>query len=111
MKQQICEQERQFIVDGFKQGIRSDGRANIDSRQVKVNLGTIQEAFGSATVVFGETDTQIICAIKAEIQKPLDSEPSQGQIAFHLESSQTGSSLFMREQDADLIRNRMAQII
>ena len=41
MKQQICEQERQFIVDGFKQGIRSDGRANIDSRQVKVNLGTI----------------------------------------------------------------------
>ena len=87
MKQQICESERQFIVDGFKAGIRSDGRGNTDSRQVKVSLGTVQEAFGSSTVVYGETDTQIICAIKAEIQKPLDSEPAQGQVAFHLESS------------------------
>lgn len=54
MKQQICDQERQFIVDGFKTGIRSDGRGNTESRPVKVNLGTVQEAFGSATVVFGE---------------------------------------------------------
>ena len=67
MKQQICDQERQFIVDGFKTGIRSDGRGNTESRPVKVNLGTVQEAFGSATVVFGEHDTTIICAIKAEI--------------------------------------------
>ena len=57
MKQQICENERQFIVDGFKCGIRSDGRGNTDSRQVKVNLGTVQEAFGSSTVYYGESDT------------------------------------------------------
>lgn len=47
----------------------------------------MEEAFGSATITFGETDTRIICAIKAEIQKPLQSEPNKGQVTFHLESS------------------------
>ena len=49
--------------------------------------------------------------IKAEVQKPLPSEPTKGQIFFHLESSQTGSSLFTREDAADLTRTRMAQIM
>ena len=58
--------------------LRSDGRANTDPHPFKVDLGTVDEAFGSATVTFGEHDTQIICAIKAEVQKPLASEPTKG---------------------------------
>ena len=71
----------------------------------------MQEAFGSSEVRFGEEDTKVLCVIKAEIQKPLPSEPTKGQIFFHLESSQTGSSLFTREDAADLTRTRMVQVL
>jgi len=52
-----------------------------------------------------------MCVIKAEVQKPLPSEPTKGLITYHLESSQTGSSLFTREDAADLTRTRMVQIL
>lgn len=73
--------------------------------------GGVQEAFGSSKVTFGEEDTQILCVIKAEVAKPLPSEPSKGSIKYHLESSQTGSSLFIREDVADLTRMRLVQIL
>jgi exosome complex RNA-binding protein Rrp42 (RNase PH superfamily) len=38
-------------------------------------------------LTFGEHDTEIVVAIKAEVLKPLPSEPGMGQIMFHLESS------------------------
>jgi exosome complex RNA-binding protein Rrp42 (RNase PH superfamily) len=78
MKQQICESERAFIVHGFKYSMRSDGRSNTDSRVFSVKQGTIVEAFGSATLQFGEHDTEIVVAIKAEVLKPLASEPNAG---------------------------------
>ena len=91
--------------------MRSDGRANLDFRPQSVRLGTVPEAFGSAEVTFGEEKTKVICVIKAEIQKPLPSEPSAGQIMFHLESSQTGSSLFTREDAADMTKTRMSSLL
>ena len=87
--------------------MRSDGRTNTDSLPSAEVCGTVPEAYGSATVTFGEQATQVICAIKAEIAKPLPSEPLCGQVTFHLESSQTGSSLFKHEADADSLRQRM----
>lgn len=111
MKQQISESERQFTVDGFKCNMRADGRSNLDYRRQSVVKSTVQEAFGSSQVTYGEEDTKILCVIKAEVQKPLPSEPTKGQITYHLESSQTGSSLFTREDAADLTRTRMSQIM
>ncbi|CDW84684.1 UNKNOWN [Stylonychia lemnae] len=111
MKQQICENEKVFIVDGLKQGIRRDGRGNLDFREFKIELGTIPHAFGSSSLIFGEEDINIICAIKADLQKPLPSEPNKGQIRFHLESSQTGSSLFTREEQSELNKNRLTSIL
>lgn len=37
--------------------LRTDGRANVDPYSFKVQQGTVDEAFGSATVTFGEHDT------------------------------------------------------
>ena len=111
MKQEISEQETRFIRDGFHKNFRADGRANTDVQRFAVSLGSIEEAYGSATVTFGEADTQIICAIKAEIQKPLVCEPNKGQVTFHLESSQTGTSLFTHEQDADMTKQRLLHIL
>lgn len=87
MKQAVSKSERAFVIEGIKQNVRSDGRTNIQSRPVKVKLGTVPEAFGSSTVTFGEEQAQVICVIKAEVQKPLASEANLGMIQFHLESS------------------------
>jgi len=67
MKQEISEHEAKFVREGFRTNFRSDGRTNTDVQRFAVTFGTIEEAFGSATVTFGESDTQIVCAIKAEI--------------------------------------------
>lgn len=92
MKQVISDSEKDFIVEGMLQGTRRDGRGCLDSRNFQIKLGTIPHAFGSATLHFGEAEVQIICAIKAELQKPLPSYPTQGQIRYHLESAQSSSS-------------------
>ncbi len=78
MKQEISQHEQSFIRDGFRLNMRSDGRQNTDPYKFAIKQGTVEEAFGSATLTFGEQDTQIICAIKAEIQKPVPSEPTKG---------------------------------
>ena len=58
--------------------MRADGRSNLDYRRQKVRHGTVPEAFGSSEVTFGEDETKIMCVIKAEVAKPLPSEPSKG---------------------------------
>ena len=99
------------MLEGFRQGIRNDGRGTSDCRSFSLHPGTVPEAFGSCTLKFGQEDTQIVCAIKAEILKPMESEANKGQISFYLESSQTGRSLFVREDQADSMKQRMQNII
>jgi exosome complex RNA-binding protein Rrp42 (RNase PH superfamily) len=50
-------------------------------------------------------------SIKAETCRPLESEPERGQIIYFLESSQTGTSLFTREDKADQTKQAMLQIL
>ena len=64
--------EKQFILEGLKMGIRLDGRALTDTKDFIVSYGTVPEAFGSCTVVT-QDNIQIVCAIKPEIVKPMDS--------------------------------------
>jgi exosome complex RNA-binding protein Rrp42 (RNase PH superfamily) len=45
------------MIDGFRQGLRPDGRSLSDSRAFTIKTGTIPTSFGSATVTFGERDT------------------------------------------------------
>ena len=74
----LANSEQQFITEGFRFGIRTDGRTNYDCRPKSIVHGTVPEAFGSCTLKFGEEDTQVVCAIKAEVMKPLVSEPGKG---------------------------------
>lgn len=67
MKQQICDMEKIFISEGLKMNVRRDGRSTLDHRDYKIELGTIPHAFGSASLLFGEEEVQIICAIKADL--------------------------------------------
>lgn len=83
----------------------------MDSRPFQIHLGTVPETFGSCTLVYGQEDVQIVCAIKAEVIKPIKSEPDKGQINFYLESSQTGRTLFTREDTAEQLKNRMLLLV
>ena len=107
MSQLLAQSEKQYIIEGIHLGIRNDGRGNQDCRPFSIHTGTVPEAFGSCTIQFGEDNTQIVCAIKAEIMKPLQSEPNMGQIDLYLETCQTGRSLFTREDSADVLKKRM----
>ena len=60
--------------EGFRQEIRRDGRRNLDHRQYNIELNSIDHAFGSSKVTFGEEQTEIICSIKADVSAPLPSE-------------------------------------
>jgi len=91
--------------------MRSDGRGNLDWRPFSIEHGTIQEAFGSSAVTFGEQSTKIVCSIKAEVATPMPSEPNRGPIVYHLESVQTGSSLYTRQDEAETTKDRMLHII
>ena len=92
--------EKTFLLESFRNNLRVDGRSTLDFRSVHVTTSTVPHAFGSATIVFGEERTKIIAAVKAEIAVPASSsQPDRGTLRFYLESSQTGHSLFTREQD------------
>ena len=47
----------------------------MDSQDFKLFSKSVPAAFGSCTVTYGYEGIQIVCAIKAEIMKPLKSEP------------------------------------
>ena len=50
----VSDNERRFIRGGFASNIRSDGRTNTARLPISEEPGTVPEAFGSATVTFGE---------------------------------------------------------
>ena len=54
--------EKQFIRDGFRADIRSDGRACNDSRPLAISLGDLQQCSGSARCTLGSTD--VIVGVK-----------------------------------------------
>jgi len=54
MKQEISAHEQAFVRDGFRNNMRSDGRSNTDPIAYQLKQGTVDEAYGSATLTFGE---------------------------------------------------------
>ena len=83
----LSSSEKCFILESFSHNFRIDGRSLLDSRRFSLRTDIIPHSFGSAAVTFGEAETQIICGIKAEISRPMESEPKKGLVKFFLESS------------------------
>ena len=59
--------EKEFIRDGLKAGIRSDGRACNDSRPVSLSLGDFQQCSGSARCALGSTDVIVGVKVRREL--------------------------------------------
>lgn len=64
--------EKKFIIDGIKQGLRSDGRSCLRSRTLEFFDNTELLAAGSAQLAISLYSPHIICGVKAEISTAPD---------------------------------------
>ncbi|GHJ87781.1 hypothetical protein NliqN6_4183 [Naganishia liquefaciens] len=72
--------------------VRPDGREKGQWRDVRINVGAVSTANGSALVRLG--DTTIVCGIKAEVAEPDWKTPNHGWIVPNLDLPAISSPLF-----------------
>ena len=74
---------RDVMGNTLGKGIRFDGRAFQEYRQVKVQRGVIRTAEGSAMATIG--DTRVLVAAKFDILKPFADRPTEGVLMTNAE--------------------------
>lgn len=79
----ISEKEVLYFMDGFRQGIRSDGRSCDQMRPMKLTVGVVPTANGSCRVQSKACD--IFVAIKCEVATPSSASPNEGLINVSVE--------------------------
>ncbi|MCX8176029.1 MAG: exosome complex protein Rrp42 [Candidatus Bathyarchaeota archaeon] len=71
------------IIKLLSSGKRLDGRGLLDYRDVKVDVGVIDKAEGSAMVSLG--NTKVLVGVKVETGKPYPDLPNQGALTVNAE--------------------------
>lgn len=79
----VSKSERNFIIEGVKENIRSDGRTKLDYRTITLETAIVQQSNGSARVKLANTD--VLVGIKVEIGSPDINFPDQGRIEVRVE--------------------------
>jgi exosome complex component RRP42 len=67
---------REQILEQYSQGRRADGRGLGDYRELKIQVGTMIKANGSATVDLG--DTRVVAGVKVAVGTPFPDTPDEG---------------------------------
>ena len=87
----LSDSERAYIADGVAQNIRNDGRASGEHRPLRVALGCVPQACGSAECIIqgaGATrSTRAVCAIRADIATPSAERPRCGRVSVRVDAS------------------------
>jgi exosome complex component RRP42 len=78
------------MIELLAQGKRLDGRGLIDYRELKIEVGLIKKANGSAMVKLG--NTQVIAGIKVEVDEPFSDMPDKGLFICNAEVLPTASA-------------------
>lgn len=91
--------EREFVTRGIEQGVRPDGRERLASRPIRLEMGVIPGAFGSAQAQCG--GTKVMAAVKAELVSPL-STTAGGRIEVSVSCTQTASPLFEGQRGEEI---------
>lgn len=76
--QRISESQRQFLLDGVQQNLRSDGRGPFDYRRVIFELNAIPTSTSSCRLRAGETE--VLVALKCDLVKPRWTQADAGQV-------------------------------
>ncbi|XP_030752734.1 exosome complex component RRP42 [Sitophilus oryzae] len=81
----LCDAEKTFILHGVAENFRSDGRDREGYRPIEIETDIVQHAFGSARLRLANTD--ILVAVKIEVDTPLPERPFEGKIEFFVDCS------------------------
>ena len=94
----LSDSENRYIVSGCNEGdgIRFDGRENLNRRSIKLERSVLPQSSGSSRLIIGES-TDILCSIKLEASKPLLSTPSNGNVEINIEISPTCRTIAMAD--------------
>ncbi len=74
---------KEQLLKLLSKGKRLDGRGLTDYRPLKVEVGVIDKAEGSAKVSLG--DTQVIAGVKVELDEPFPDTPNRGLLIVNAE--------------------------
>ncbi|CAK9060709.1 unnamed protein product, partial [Durusdinium trenchii] len=78
----ISDSQRQFLLDGVQQNLRSDGRGPFDYRRVTFELNCIPSSTSSCRLRAG--DTELLLALKCDLAKPR-LQPDAGHVQVTVE--------------------------
>ncbi|CDR36769.1 CYFA0S01e04302g1_1 [Cyberlindnera fabianii] len=100
---EVSTNEREFVLEALRQGIRTDGRNLDEPRPVEI---TLHEQYGFVEVKMGKT--RVVCRISAEIVAPFEDRPFEGLFHVSTEISPMASPMFEngRQSDDELLISR-----
>lgn len=79
----IVRVKQKQIAQLMSKGMRLDGRGLIDFREVKLEVGVIEKAEGSARVLLGKTE--VLVGVKIETGEPFPDTPNEGVLTVNAE--------------------------
>ncbi len=80
------------IAQLMNKGKRLDGRELNDYREIKVEMGVIEKAEGSARVLLGKTE--VLVGVKIEVGEPFSDTPNEGVLTVNVELVPLASPTF-----------------
>ncbi|OMH78922.1 Exosome complex exonuclease RRP42 [Zancudomyces culisetae] len=101
----ISVSETDYIIKGVEANLRTDGRGNLDLREINLTTGVISQTYGSARGRIGSLGrgTEIIVGIKAEIGNWIPGEKENvGKIVCNVEISPIANQSFGTRTAEDL---------
>ncbi|CAH1108198.1 unnamed protein product [Psylliodes chrysocephalus] len=96
----LCEAEKTFVLHGVEENFRVDGREREDYRPMELETDIVSHAFGSARLRLANTD--ILVAVKIEVDVPFPESPHQGKIEFFVDCSANATPDFEGRGGEDL---------
>lgn len=88
----ISDAEKTFILHGVEDNLRCDGRTRCDYRPMEIETGIVTHANGSCRLRLANTD--ILVAVKSEIDIPPLENPDEGKLAFFVDCSANATPEF-----------------
>lgn len=88
----ISDAEKTFILHGVEDNLRCDGRTRCDYRPMEIETGIVTHANGSCRLRLANTD--VLVAVKSEIDIPPLENPDEGKLAFFVDCSANATPEF-----------------
>jgi len=103
---ELSNNEREFVIEALKNGLRYDGREPFEMREVKLTFG---QEMGWVECRIGQT--RVAAQVSAEIVKPSLERPYEGYLLLSTEISPMASAVYEagRASDEEIITSRLLE--